>query len=372
VETLKKISHVYYYTAHFAHLRRALCAQGNYAGAREIAEGVPVEVGPFQYPFQLAYNLFFNGKLDLALLETEEMLDLNPEFPPALKLRGDIWLCKGDWIRAEENYKKCLDPKGLSRNWLKNHNRALMRLSSLSLSMGKFERATTHLKQGVEESKALDERGWLFDFYMKMACARLKKKDIKGALGEYQNALDTGGVTGKIKALHIKGIISVESDDLNQAQSAADEIRKEVENWLNPKLMRYYHHLMGYIELKRHITAEAIAHFEEATALLPFQYDPDGDHAPFYEGLALAFYEAGNLEKAQEWYDKILSLTSGRILYGDIYAKSFYMLGRICAQKGWEGKAIENFERFLDLWKDADQGIPEVEEAKQHLIALQS
>ncbi|MQY61135.1 tetratricopeptide repeat protein [bacterium] len=132
-----------------------------------------------------------------------------------------------------------------------------------------------------------------------------------------------GGVTGKIKALHIKGIIYVESNDLNEAQSAADEIRKEVENWLNPKLMRYYNHLRGYIELKRHNIAEAIAYFEEATALLPFQYDPDGDeHAPFYEGLALAFYEAGNLERAREWYEKILSLTSGRILHGDIYAES--------------------------------------------------
>ena len=48
------------------------------------------------------------------------------------------------------------------------------------------------------------------------------------------------------------------------------------------------------------------------------------------------------------------------------------MLGRIYEQKGWQGKAIENFEKFLDLWKDADQGIPEVEEARQHLIALQS
>jgi tetratricopeptide (TPR) repeat protein len=373
VETLKKVSHIYYYTAHFAHLRRAFCAQGNYEEAIELAEGIPVEVGPYQIPFQLSYNLFFHGKLDNALLGVEEMLDLNPEFHPAITLRGDIWLCKGDWSRAEEDYKKTLDPKGPDIKWMKYHNRALIRLSSLSLSQGKFERATAPLKQGVEESKALDEEGWLSNFYLKMACAQLKKKDIKGAIRECQNALEIGNVTGRIKALHIKGIISVEANDLNEAQSAADEIRKEVENWLNPKLMRYYHHLRGYIELKRHNIAEAITYFEEATELLPFQYDPDGDeHAPFYEGLALAFYEAGNLERALEWYEEILSLTSGRLLHGDIYAKSFYMLGRIYEQKGWQGKAIENYEKFLDLWKNADQGIPEVEEAKQHLIALQS
>jgi hypothetical protein len=36
------------------------------------------------------------------------------------------------------------------------------------------------------------------------------------------------------------------------------------------------------------------------------------------------------------------------------------MLGKIYEQKGWVGKAIEHYEKFLDLWKDADPGIAEV------------
>jgi len=31
-----------------------------------------------------------------------------------------------------------------------------------------------------------------------------------------------------------------------------------------------------------------------------------------------------------------------------IYAKSFHMLGKIFEQKGWKGKAIEHYEKFLD------------------------
>ena len=40
-------------------------------------------------------------------------------------------------------------------------------------------------------------------------------------------------------------------------------------------------------------------------------------------------------------------------------------------QKGIKDKAKDQFERFLDFWKDADPDRPEVDEARKCLRALQ-
>jgi tetratricopeptide (TPR) repeat protein len=86
--------------------------------------------------------------------------------------------------------------------------------------------------------------------------------------------------------------------------------------------------------------------------------------------LGQAYYKTGQIDEAIEELEGIIPLTMGRLYYGDIYARSFYMLGKIFEEKGWKGKAIENYEKFLRLWKEADPGIAEIEEAKQRLARL--
>jgi len=141
---------------------------------------------------------------------------------------------------------------------------------------------------------------------------------------------------------------------------------------MNRKAMRYYHFLEGMIELKGENFSKAIESFKKAIALLYFQSDLFDEHAVLIDPLALAYYKRGDLEKARKEYERITTLTTGRSGSGDIYAKSFYMLGKIFEQQGQKSKAVEHFEKFLSLWKDADPGIPEVDDARKRLTALQS
>jgi len=39
----------------------------------------------------------------------------------------------------------------------------------------------------------------------------------------------------------------------------------------------------------------------------------------------------------------------------------------IFQKKGWKAKVIEHYEKFLVLWKDADPGIAEIEDARKRL-----
>jgi tetratricopeptide (TPR) repeat protein len=82
------------------------------------------------------------------------------------------------------------------------------------------------------------------------------------------------------------------------------------------------------------------------------------------------YFKSGDLGRAKEEYQKLQSLALGRLQYGDIYALSFYWLGKIAEKEGKKAEAAENYRKFLDLWKDADPSLPEVEDAAKRLAAL--
>jgi tetratricopeptide (TPR) repeat protein/TolB-like protein len=376
IETLENAGEGDFPSPPYMNLQRAHGALGTYDEALAYVEASPAGIDSLRYRHQLALNLLYERRFEAALHEADAMLERSPGHVRALMIKGDVHLLRAEWDKAEANYRDLLNPVARESNRLKYRLEGLHRLVNLYCAKGQQRQALEIVRQAVEEVTAVGERKWLLSFHYRMATVHRARGDLDRAMADIEWALEEaerrGHVTGKIAALGMYGVTLLEMGNLDEAERAADEMKSEIDGWLNPKLMRCWHHLQGHIELARHDVGRAIEHFEEAVSLLPYQheYEWGDEHAEYYNSLANASYLIGDLDSAKTWYQSILALTTGRLAYGDIYAKSYLMLGEIYKQQGMNAEAIRSYTTFLGLWRDADAGVPEVDEAKRSLADL--
>jgi tetratricopeptide (TPR) repeat protein len=361
IQRKNEISHQLY-----SWLAIAYMAKGKYEKAREIlreyhenfSENALIHI-------TLAYSYFCQERLDQALLEVEKAISLGSLVEESIRLKGNIYLCKGDIKEAETEFQKLLkteEPATLMRGRLG--------LASLCLLQGKFEEAKNQLEKGI--GLAEDTIGSNLPFYrLNLGYVYLRTGNKAEALSiavEKRGCLDCHPK----RALHFKGISLLEMKSQDEAFQTANELGQVMDEGLNRNLVRLKYHIDGMLELEKNNHSRAIEFFKKANNLLPYQYEDNDRHGLFIESLALAYYKSGDLDKAKEEYERVTSLTTGRIYYDDIYARSFYMLGKIHEQQGDTAEAIKHFEKFLTLWKNADPGIGEVEDAKKRLAVLKN
>jgi tetratricopeptide (TPR) repeat protein len=237
-----------------------------------------------------------------------------------------------------------------------------LNMTNLYILQGKFKEAEKEFlkKPVLQEQLAL--------LYLRTKQSQLALEDFTVVEESAQKA---ESISGQIMALYAKGIAHAQMKSYDEASRMAEEIKKSIPTWMHKKLIKFHDHLLGMIAFERGNFSESIQKLCQAVQSL---YAPEDNfpriQAYFIFALAQAYYEAENLFSAQGEFEKILSLHLGRIGDGDIYAISLYSLGKIFEQQGQKERAIEHFERFLDLWKNADPGMPEVDDAKARLAAL--
>ncbi len=116
-----------------------------------------------------------------------------------------------------------------------------------------------------------------------------------------------------------------------------------------------------YYRNRKEDNDHAIALFNRAVV-----HDPR--YALAYAGLAECQFEAGMMDEALNTVAKLRGLKDAR---GTIlYPLSYYLLGKIYEKKNEKKLAIENYEKFLDIWKDADKDLPDYVDAKTRVAKL--
>jgi tetratricopeptide (TPR) repeat protein len=96
------------------------------------------------------------------------------------------------------------------------------------------------------------------------------------------------------------------------------------------------------------------------------------NNSPSRDGAARVMMARADLAGAIQAYRRLLGPSSGQKFAAMLEPRHVLALARLLEQTGDGAAARHEYERFLDLWKNADAGLPETAEARRALLRLRS
>jgi serine/threonine protein kinase/tetratricopeptide (TPR) repeat protein len=334
-------------------------------------------------PIDNLANLYFReGRIEEAEAKFKEALSVRPDFIWSTLALHYISALKEDYSEAERLLDHLITemegpggdffarlPKGLLWAWLGNMEKAL----------AEFDKITeTADRLGTEDMKALvnETKAWA---YYDRGEPDLSRRCFMEAEAFYARYAKYGGIMpvgepSQALVSFYHGLLDLKQGHINSAKSRLAEMRSLLPKSKTGKDYDY-DTLRGEILLAEGKPQEAISILQKAPPkiLISLSYSPYMIvyNLPFLKDtLARAYEQSGETDKAIAEYERLTTLGQRAREPFLIHPKYYFRLAKLYEKKGTKIKARENFERFLDLWKDADPGLPEVEDAKKQLAAL--
>jgi tetratricopeptide (TPR) repeat protein len=333
-------------------------------------------------PIDSIAELYFRmGRLDEAIAKYKETLEVKPDFFQTYWRVGYIYALKQDydealkWVDKDIAASPTLGAKGPGYFWKAFYHFWLGRLEQ---SISEFK-SLVDLSEAVEHDlgKAWTEWGigWV---YYDMGELELSRKYLKSWFDFCKKYEPTYIPEYSIDYYFILALIDLKQGRIDSAKSRLAEIKS-----LFPKLtdtsyedqMKFeYDLLYGEVLLAENSVEKAISVLEKASPLgkPPLIQSIMVHNVPFHKDvLARAYKQKGEFDKAIAEYEQLITFdpsTEERFL---IHPKYYYRLAKLYDKQGNTAKATKNYEKFLNLWKNADPGIAGVEDARERLAELQ-
>jgi serine/threonine protein kinase/Tfp pilus assembly protein PilF len=308
------------------------------------------------------------GAYDLALEETNKAISLDPT---AWENHQEMWyfyFYTGDLAKAEEESRILLKEEEPAVNGL-----VLIFKTALALHQGKFTQAKQILHQGLEYSERLGQKRWARRCQSALARIELRTGNPERALDKledhWQSVTEDEDSANQRRNLYTKAQVYIALGSLDKAQETAAALKGMIEQQMNKRIMFNYFHLIGLISHEKKEYSQALEYYKRGLSLTPATSQMQ---FVFSNAMGSTFFEKKDFKNALTQYERVTQLPVGRSRYADIYAKAFYQLGKIYQQKGWKGKAIDSYNKFIDLWKDCDPELkPLVEDARKRVKELE-
>ena len=321
------------------------------------------------------------GKLDEAEAKYKEALEVKPDFFQAYTSLGYIYALKENYAEAF----KCIDKeiniaqipsmkiygyfsRGFYHFWL----------GSLEQSLSEFRKASNL----AIETRNEWIRAWI-EYLKGFVYYEMTEFELSGQsfqswfdffLG-YEPQYESDNTASHCFNL---GLVDLRQGRIDSAKSRLGKMKSllpEIDPTNKNELEFFYDILQGEVYLAEGSVDQAIAVMEKAS---PLGRPPLIQYILFYnmpamkDVLARVYRENGEIDKAIAEYVRLITFDPDAEERCLIHPKYHYRLAQLYEQKGWRGKAIEQYEKFLDLWKDAVPGIAEVEDARERLEDIQN
>jgi len=353
----------------------------------------------------LAWSYLAKGQPDKAREVLESYLDMSNDNSHIRANLGLVYCIEGDFEKARKEIDRAYDqPQATGDKWYKflyllcirdftavdafikqweaelgDFPEGVPNIGARSISFalqGKLDAARLSYSREIERLRSSAESGSRLLDEQRFAHFLEKTNDFPRALSVCETILQLarkwGDGLSECMAIYLRGIIQARQGKLEEARRSAEELRQAIESGLVKKRITFYQGLLGVISLQQKNIGEAQDYFQKGLPLMgidmAFNLRPE-----FLDYLAGAYEQAGRWEEAKKVYEDILSHKS-LFFYGPaealIFARSIYKLGKVLERQGDKAGAAARYREFLDLWKNADPGLPEVDEARKRLNGL--
>jgi serine/threonine protein kinase/tetratricopeptide (TPR) repeat protein len=324
-------------------------------------EIAPDEANPYDSKGEI---LALNGKLDEAIACYEKANTLKPGFG-RFRL-AELRLLRGEYTQAESLYMGAIVDGD-------REDRAYGRLglARISLHQGKFRDAICKLDLGVETDRMESVDESIIAHKIWVLCY------ANARIGNTRRAFDDG--TAEIALLER---CHPGADALNIAWAyiawhlAQINDRLAADNIIN----RLHGELQGSQQgdsaaylLARAFVSQELGQYDTATAYWQVLHGKNPDTYLYQLNLGISLLGAGDLGEAVITLEKAMnSYSPSRAYWPPLSVEGHYWLGQAYEASGWTDKAIEQYETFLDIWKDADEGLKSIDDAKERLARLKT
>jgi serine/threonine protein kinase/tetratricopeptide (TPR) repeat protein len=346
---------------------------GRYAEAMQSFETyarlAPNEPNPYDSQAE-AYLLM--AQPERALEKYAEVLRIDPTFVNAHFGRTFAFAMLG---RYPEAFEEAARGDAMTVKTKAPRVRSLFTTALMLGRVGRYREASQRITEGREESARINDpesdgrflalATLLAAEYGDLAAARRALRTIE--------ARSTGGAPQaaeehRFRVALLSAMVHIRAGELDAARQQLAAAKKP--RSMPPGLDLYLHHLEGELELAAGNVGAAEAAFKAAEPPFKAQFALGDQQAVMlnelmpHDGIARVKAITGDLNGAIEIYRRLLTPDIASKWTMMVQPRYVLALARLLDKTGDRDGAKREYRRFLELWKNADPGLPELKEAR--------